>query len=90
MPTVPSKVAMALAEAFGCEVNELPPSFVLSWYEQKAVYSPDTPASWDQEYPASARPYRRSSPRNILEFPRGELWNWAGDDTGGGFESVIG
>ena len=31
------KVAVALAEAFGCEVNELPLSFVLSWYEQKAV-----------------------------------------------------
>ena len=31
------KVAMALAEAFGCEVNELPLSFVLSWYEHKAV-----------------------------------------------------
>lgn len=31
------RVAMALAGAFGCEVNELPLSFVLSWYEQKAV-----------------------------------------------------
>ena len=31
------KVAAALAEAFGCEVNELPLSMVLSWYEQKAV-----------------------------------------------------
>ena len=31
------KVAMALAEAFGCGVNKLPLSFVLSWYEQKAV-----------------------------------------------------
>ena len=31
------KVAAALAEAFGCGVNELPLSFVLSWYEQKAV-----------------------------------------------------
>lgn len=31
------KVAVALAEAFGCEVNELPLSMVLSWYEQKAV-----------------------------------------------------
>ena len=31
------QVAVALAEAFGCEVNELPLSFVLSWYEQKAV-----------------------------------------------------
>jgi hydroxylamine reductase len=26
-----------LAEAFHCDVNELPLSFVLSWYEQKAV-----------------------------------------------------
>ena len=25
------------ADAFGCEVNQLPLSFVLSWYEQKAV-----------------------------------------------------
>lgn len=31
------KVAVALAEAFSCEVNELPLSMVLSWYEQKAV-----------------------------------------------------
>lgn len=31
------KVAVALAEAFGCGVNELPLSIVLSWYEQKAV-----------------------------------------------------
>ena len=31
------KVALALAEAFECGVNELPLSMVLSWYEQKAV-----------------------------------------------------
>ncbi len=31
------KVAVALSEAFGCSVNELPLSIVLSWYEQKAV-----------------------------------------------------
>ena len=31
------EVAVALAKAFGCGVNELPLSFVLSWYEQKAV-----------------------------------------------------
>ncbi|MDO4274778.1 MAG: hydroxylamine reductase [Eubacteriales bacterium] len=31
------KVAAALGEAFGCEVNELPLSMILSWYEQKAV-----------------------------------------------------
>ena len=31
------RVALALAEAFGCGVNDLPLSLVLSWYEQKAV-----------------------------------------------------
>lgn len=31
------KVAIALAEAFGCSVNDLPLSMILSWYEQKAV-----------------------------------------------------
>ena len=31
------KVAAALSEAFGCGVNDLPLSMVLSWYEQKAV-----------------------------------------------------
>jgi len=31
------QVAVALAEAFECEVNDLPLSLVLSWYEQKAV-----------------------------------------------------
>ncbi len=31
------KIATALSEAFGVGLNELPLSFVLSWYEQKAV-----------------------------------------------------
>lgn len=31
------KVASELAKAFDCGINELPLSFVLSWYEQKAV-----------------------------------------------------
>ena len=31
------QVAVALADAFGCSVNDLPLSMVLSWYEQKAV-----------------------------------------------------
>ncbi|MEJ2492017.1 MAG: hydroxylamine reductase, partial [Desulfuromonadales bacterium] len=31
------QVALALAEAFECGVNDLPLSLVLSWYEQKAV-----------------------------------------------------
>lgn len=31
------KIALALANAFGVSVNELPLSLILSWYEQKAV-----------------------------------------------------
>ena len=31
------QVALALANAFDCDVNQLPLSLVLSWYEQKAV-----------------------------------------------------
>ncbi len=31
------KIAVALAEAFGVGVNDLPLSMILSWYEQKAV-----------------------------------------------------
>ena len=29
------KIALALADAFECEVNDLPVSIVLSWFEQK-------------------------------------------------------
>jgi len=31
------QIAVALSNAFGCGVNDLPLSFILSWYEQKAV-----------------------------------------------------
>jgi hydroxylamine reductase len=31
------QIAVALADAFNCGVNDLPLSMVLSWYEQKAV-----------------------------------------------------
>lgn len=31
------KVAVALSEIFDCDVNDLPLSMILSWYEQKAV-----------------------------------------------------
>ena len=31
------QIAFALADAFGCSVNDLPLSMVLSWYEQKVV-----------------------------------------------------
>jgi hydroxylamine reductase len=31
------QVALGLAKALGCGLNELPLSMVLSWYEQKAI-----------------------------------------------------
>ncbi len=31
------QIALALADAFDCEVNDLPLSMILSWFEQKAV-----------------------------------------------------
>lgn len=31
------RIALALADAFKCDVNDLPLSLILSWYEQKAV-----------------------------------------------------
>ena len=31
------RIAQALAEAFQCDINQLPLTLVLSWYEQKAV-----------------------------------------------------
>ncbi|MEN3189081.1 MAG: hydroxylamine reductase, partial [Atribacterota bacterium] len=31
------QIALALAQAFGTDVNSLPLSLILSWYEQKAV-----------------------------------------------------
>jgi hydroxylamine reductase len=31
------QIALTLADAFGCGVNDLPLSLILSWYEQKAV-----------------------------------------------------
>ena len=31
------QIALALADAFECDVNDLPLSLVISWYEQKAV-----------------------------------------------------
>ena len=31
------QIALALAKAFGCGVNDLPLSLIVSWYEQKAV-----------------------------------------------------
>jgi hydroxylamine reductase len=36
-PTARSQVALALAKAFDCGVNDLPLTLVISWFEQKAV-----------------------------------------------------
>ena len=57
------QVAVALAEAFGCGVNDLPLSMVLSWYEQKAVCILLTLLYLGiQEYLASGPRCRPSSP----------------------------
>ena len=46
------QIALALAGAFKCGVNELPLSLVLSWYEQKAVaILLDAAAPGHQEHP---------------------------------------
>jgi hydroxylamine reductase len=46
------QIAVALANAFECDVNDLPLSMVLSWYEQKAVCHPADPAApGHQEHP---------------------------------------
>ena len=46
--------AVALSNAFGVGVNDLPLSFVLSWYEQKAVAILEPATLGDQGYPAWA------------------------------------
>ena len=50
MRTVRLKLQIALAEAFECEVNELPLSMIPSWYEQKAVAILLTLGAWNQKY----------------------------------------
>ena len=51
------QIAVALAGAFHCGVNELPLSLVLSWYEQKAVAILLTLLlSGHQEHPPGAEP----------------------------------
>ena len=84
------KVAVALAEAFGCGVNELPLSMVLSWYEQKAVSILLTLASpWNQKHPS------RPDPSGIFitecaQLSGRKLWNCRDYYAGGRFENVIG
>ena len=57
------QIAVALADAFDCGVNDLPLSMVLSWFEQKAVaISPVPVAPGHQGYPAWADPARVRDP----------------------------
>lgn len=69
MPYGAIKVAVALSEAFGCDVNELPLSMVLSWYDQKAVHASCSPMAplRDQKHSASALPPAFLSP-NVLNY----------------------
>ncbi len=58
------RVAVALAEAFDCGVNDLPLTLVLSWYEQKAVtilltllhLGIQAASTWVRRCPHSCRP----------------------------------
>jgi hydroxylamine reductase (hybrid-cluster protein) len=54
------QVAVALAEAFACGVNDLPLSMVLSWYEQKAVCILLTLFNWESKISAWSLHFRRS------------------------------
>ena len=77
------KVAVALAEAFGCGVNELPLSMVLSWYEQKAVCILAYPAaSWNQEHPPWPDPVGIPFPK-CTELPGREFRDCGDYYTGG-------
>jgi hypothetical protein len=55
------RIALALADAFGVGVNELPLSLVLSWYEQKAVAILLTLRTSASRTSGSGRRFRRSS-----------------------------
>ena len=49
------QIAVALAGAFDCGVNDLPLSMILSWYEQKAMrHSADPAVPGNQGHPARA------------------------------------
>ncbi len=56
------QIAVALANAFDCGVNDLPLSMILSWYEQKAVAILLTLLIWASRTSVSDRPCRPSLP----------------------------
>lgn len=55
------KIAVALADALDCEVNDLPVSIVLSWFEQKAVAILLGCSAWESATFASDRSCPNSS-----------------------------
>ena len=63
------QVAVALAGAFECDVNDLPLTLVLSWYEQKAVciFVNIVGIGYPQHL-YSAHPCLNSSPTNVLNI----------------------
>ena len=71
------QIALALAGAFNCGVNDLPLSFILSWYEQKAhVILLSLLAPGHQEH--QARPGTAGlSLSERAQLPGGELQHWS-------------
>ena len=59
------QVAVALAEAFDCGVNDLPLSMVLSWYEQKPSASCSRCCTWHSEYQARPHAAGLREPRRL-------------------------
>ena len=57
------RIALGLAEAFDCSVNELPLSIILCWFEQKAVCVLMALLALASGASVSGRRCRRSSPR---------------------------
>lgn len=84
------KVAGALAEAFGCGVNELPLSMVLSWYEQKAVSILAYLASpWNQKHPSWPDPSGIFI-TECAELSGRKLWDRCDYYARGRLENVVG
>ena len=78
------QIAVALAEAFDCGVNDLPLSLVLSWYEQKAVAILLTLLHLgNQEHPPRAEPAGVRHARRA-ERAGGEVQPHADRHRGGG------
>ena len=67
------KVAVALAGAFGCSVNELPLSMVLSWYDTSGVYLPECVS-----ISGGALPY--CTDHNSGGRLKGDSWRVAGEE----------